>query len=249
MKNENAEELNTVTLKNSSLLINIGDETFNVFMSLRNLQGQKSPYFNATEVVKQHNELSGDSKRIYEWTKSKRFKEIIGIWERDFSVPKSKLYVKERAGSEHKIMLHQDLFLSLMIWLDAKYEMNVTSFVNKTVENLQITTESRQIVKTPTKALNRLISLVGEQLTEEKPDSSAGRRLYSHIQSAVNKTVTGFYGKAAREELTGEQLEQLDYLEHLCIERIAPRYQLGFTAEEIKADVLDILKHLQKNEG
>ena len=111
---------------------------------------------------------------------------------------------------------------------------------------MELEREVRKTVISPTKTLNRLLSILQDMLKEELPKSAKPKLIYIHVQNAINKTITGKAKSVDRETLNHLNLEEMDYLERLFINRIVAHLPLGFTAEEIRADVLDLAKYLQK---
>ncbi len=183
----------TITAKGGQYLAPIGGIDYQILVDLKTLQGQKEPYFNATEIVKQYNDaqkdnLFGSLKRLNKWVNSKRFKEIINIWETQKGVPKSKLYFKKRDGKVYNVWIHKELFLSLMIWLDAKHEFEITQLVNKVVEY----SDTALLTRADTKALSRpmtdQVKRLREKLFEE--DSGAAPTYYSTLHRQIHKAVT-----------------------------------------------------------
>jgi len=186
-----------VTLKESSFLVEVGEINYQVLVDLKTLQGTKEPYFNATEIVKQYNQTKSTNKKLSSWKRSLRFKEIIKIWECDFNTPISKIYRNERVGSSYKMMVHKDLFLSLMIWLDAEHELAITKFVDNVVSRLDGAKLTRKTSKSLAKPMTDLIKVLKEKLDEE--GSGAAQHYYNIVSNQIYKAATGKPASNGRE--------------------------------------------------
>ena len=242
------ENIDIVTLDKSNFHLQLGDINYDVLVDLKTLQGKKEPYFNATEIIKQYNDIHNAKKRIVDWTRSKRFKEIINIHGCDFNTRKNVLYRKEKIkGNKYNIFIHRELFLSMMIWLDAKHEIAVTSFVGNVIECIDATKLTRKAVILPTVELNiELDDLAKLMVMEGKnPASKKISMIYVHIQNAVNKTVTGKGVSLDRNTLPHEQLEEIHYLENMLMDRVSILTCRCYTAEEIRNDLMDLLHYIQ----
>ncbi len=109
-----------VTLHESSFNVDVGGVDYSVLVDLKNLQGENTPYFNATEIVKQYNEaqkynLFGNPKRLVKWQRSKRFKEITKNIKNAFVI--------RRGGKGNIAWVHGDIFYSFLFWVDVKYQI------------------------------------------------------------------------------------------------------------------------------
>ena len=191
----NKRECNThITLVNSTACINMGGVDYTVLIDLKTLQGKKEPYFNATEIVKQYNkeqesDLFGSPKRLVDWTRSKRFKEIIEIVKCDFNTTQSRLYLSENIKGNRRIMLHKELFLSLMIWLDAKHEIAITQFVNRVVENIDQVEHIRGVSRSKHLNYTDELLLLQEDLKDE--GSGSAPFIITTMQQKIHKKATG----------------------------------------------------------
>ena len=117
------------------------------------------------------------------WTKSKRFKEIVEIWETQKGVPKNKIYRKERVGKEYRVMVHKDLFYSLCIWLDAKFEVAIVDFLNKATNGVSVAVLERLEESHADKALNDSLKLLDIELQKE----GSNFRSFSTVNNWVNE--------------------------------------------------------------
>ena len=86
MKSEN--EALTTTLKRNVFDLTVEGIDYNILADLQKLQKSKELFFNATDTIKQYNKKHpNNKKRLVDWFRSKRFKEIINIWECDYNTP------------------------------------------------------------------------------------------------------------------------------------------------------------------
>lgn len=172
----------------------MGGVDYTVLMDLKTLQGKKEPYFNATKIVKQYNQvqksdLFGSPKRLDKWLNSVRTKEIIDILITQFGVSKSRLIQTNRTGKERGTWVHRELFLSLMIWLDAKHEIAITQFINRVVENIDQVRHIREVSKERSHNFHDEIGLLNVRLTAE--GSGAGnQRIFATLNQKINKKAT-----------------------------------------------------------
>lgn len=232
-------DIQKITLKDSTATLTIGNHDFIVLMSLKSLQGERQPFFNATEIINQYNDFYGAKKRLSNWTQSPRFKELMKIWETEFQVPKNKLYQKEREGKKYRIMLHKDLFLSLMIWLDARHEFEVTRFLNEIVSELTTVELMRAKRKALQKPMTEQIKILQQILKDE--GSGFAPHTYSNIQKWIYFSVTGVMppkGGADYAQLTSKEEEMIANTRSSVENQIKYLLQSDLTGREIK----DILK-------
>ncbi len=181
------------TAKGGKYLAPIGDIDYQVLVDLKTLQGQKEPYFNATEIVKQYNAAQKDSlfgkpKRLDTWLRIKRTKELIQILITRMVVSKSKLIRTNRTGESRGTWIHKELFLSLMIWLDAKHELAITQLVNKVVEY----SDTALLTRADTKALSRQMTDQVKRLVAklDEEGSGAAPHYYSTLNQQIHRAVT-----------------------------------------------------------
>lgn len=121
---------------------------------------------------------------------------------------------------------------------------------------MELEREARKNVIEPTKTLHDTLQRLQQNLDVELPLKDDGKKskkismIFNHIHVAVNKTVTGKGRGIERDTLGHHNLEEIDYLERMIEARVSFYLDTGlYTAEEVRADALDILKYLQKDEG
>jgi len=215
-------ELTTADLKSLScnggdLNINVGTENYSVLVDFHSLNNSDTEFFNASEIVKQYNiNNPANQKRLNKWTNSKRFKEIIEIWETQKGVPKNKIYFKKRDGSFYHVWIHKDLFLSLMIWLDAKYELAITDLIEQvSTQHFQVqqTREHGKIARnTYTSTLQVLDNEANiSRALAGKPPLTEEKTYFSHGTKLMNKAL--FDKQINRNDLDEPQLELLEQME------------------------------------
>ena len=156
-----------VAVKGSEVKFALGGLIFTLILEKKKIDGHGEEFFNATEFVKQYNKQTGKKKRLVRWTESVRFKEIVEIWETEKRTPKNKIYRKERVGKTDNIKVHKDLFYSLCIWLDAKYEVAIADFLNKVGDGVSVAVLEREKESQADKSLNASLKLLDDMLQGE----------------------------------------------------------------------------------
>ena len=154
-------------------------------------------------------------------------------------------YTNERGRTYPCKLMNEDAVKVLIKVVDTQEAFNYFIKLMNEFNKMKMERVVRQEVISPTKTLNRLLSILQEMLKEELPKSKKPKLIYVHVQNAINGAVTGKSKAVDRELLDHLQLEQIDYLERLFVARIIARLQTGFTAEEIRADVLELAKVLK----
>ncbi|WP_415408227.1 KilA-N domain-containing protein [Sulfurovum sp. CS9] len=241
-----------VTLQESNFTLKLGDKMYNIVSDLKMLQGKKEPFFNASYFVKKFNEANPNkTKAIFDWTRSKRFNEIIDIWERENNVPKSKLYRKERVGGKYQIFVHHELFLSLLIWLDAEHEMAITNFINRAVEMVGVTKQERKVSKGVSLHYTDQLKELEAMLKAE--GSGFAPHTYTNIQRWVYEAGTGRNLRKDKKEaelagvtfshdgLNEKENHRIVEFRLSVAERITVRTAEGWTGKQIKDDIHDML--------
>ena len=175
--------ISDVAVKGSEVKFALGGLIFTLMLEKKKIDGNDEEFFNATEFVKQYNKQTGKKKRLVRWTESVRFKEIVEIWETEKRTPKNKIYRKERVGKTDNIKVHKDLFYSLCIWLDAKYEVAITDFLNKVGEGVSVAVLEREKEAQADIALNTSLKLLDDMLQDE----GSKFRAFSIINNWVNE--------------------------------------------------------------
>lgn len=231
-----------MTLHESTFCLTVGEINYNVLVDLKTLQGEKAPYFNATEIVKQYNLFNPDNqKRLVEWKRSKRFKDLVNLM-----VGKShhrKLHFIEGSGNKKKMMVHKELFLSLMIWLDAKHEIAVTSFVNRVVEKIDVAAFTRAVSKSLSRPMTNQVKILQEKLAEEK--SGAAPHIYTTISKQIHRAATGRpmpKGGEDQESLSLEESNLMVELRDNVELQLDYMFRHEFTGREAK-DVIKTFLH------
>ena len=154
-------------------------------------------------------------------------------------------YENERGRTYACKLMNEDAVKVLIKVVDTQEAFNYFIKLMSEFNKMKMERVARQEVISPTKTLNKLLSILQDMLKEELPKSSKPKRIYIHVQNAINGAVTGKNKKLDRELLSHLELEEIDYLERLFIARIIARIPIGFTAEEIRNDVLDLARHLK----
>ena len=154
-------------------------------------------------------------------------------------------YTNERGRTYACKLMNEDAVKVLIKVVNTQEAFNYFIMLMDEFNKMKMERAARQEVITPTKTLNKLLLILQEMLKEELPDSSKHKRIYIHVQNAINGAVTGKNKKLNRELLSHLELEEIDYLEKLFITRIVARIPIGFTAEEIRNDVLDLARKLK----
>jgi len=155
-------------------------------------------------------------------------------------------YTNKRGRTYACKLMNEDAVKVLIKVVDTQEAFNYFVKLMNEFNKMKMERIARQEVINPTKTLNSLLSILQEMLKEELPKSKKPELIFVHVQNAINGAVAGKNKKLNRELLNHLELEEIDYLERLFIARIVARIPLGFTAEQIRSDVLDLAKELKK---
>ncbi|MBN1971242.1 MAG: KilA-N domain-containing protein [Candidatus Delongbacteria bacterium] len=245
-----------VSVSNGNFIAVFGQDMYHIISDLKTLQGNKAVFFNASDIVKQHNEKNPMKKKnLAAWTRSKRFQEIIEIWECEKNTPKNKLYRKVRIGKRYQVFVHHELFLSLLIWLDAKHEVAITNFINKAVAMSDEVQRERGISIKVFPQFTDALNSLKKKLEDE--GSGFAPHTFMNVNILVYKGATGKGVKEFKEDkaLAKEKgLDSpLDMLEaqgnHRVTElrlniayRINLRIAQGWTGKQIKDDLYAMIR-------
>ena len=157
-------------------------------------------------------------------------------------------YTYESRGKTYNCkLMNEDGVKALIKVVDTQEAYNYFVMLMSDFNSMKLEREARKAVISPTKTLNKLLDILQQMLKEELPKSAKPKFIYIHVQNAINKTVLGKSKGVDRETLDHLQLEEIDYLERVFVNRIISHIHLGFTAEEIRLDVLDLARYLQQH--
>ena len=230
-----------VTMQDSKFCTNVGDIEYTIFASLKKLQGEEAVFFNATEVVKQYNKYNDTKKRLTRWTESKRFKEIVEIARTSLGTTVSKLYISENIKGSKRVMIHQDLFLSLMIWLYAKYELQITQLINKVVKSIDVAVFERIESKALSRPMTDQVKVLQQMLSNEK--SGAAATYYATVNRQVRKAA-GIPKDTELDAATDAQNFKVRDIRQAVEESITAMIQEGkLTGREMKFAVTNLINN------
>jgi len=229
-----------ITLTGGSKSFTVGQIDYSVLINLKALQGEKEAYFNATEVIKQYNKFYGTKKRLSDFIKRERTTELVEKLETANAVTRNDLIISKR-GRNAETYIHKDLFLSLMIWLDAEHELAVTQFVNSVVNELTTV----ELMRTETKVLHKPMTYQIQRLQQMLKDEGSGfaPHTFTNIQKWIHKYTLGKLGHNLDELDSNEEImlaqtrkEVEEYIEELINANV-------LTGREIKDRVKSLLKN------
>lgn len=209
---------NFVTCKGGQATLLLNDVQCDILYSFKLVDGRPEPYFNATDFLSSYNDSFGEKKRLDKFWNRERTKELVNLIHPKKGYKNLAKYV-EGEGRFKKTFIHKDLYLSLLIWLDAKYELAITQLVEMISRNGEITYHNREMLKHDTKIKNDAVRVLEEKIKLEHPTSKTAQFIYPNIQRGINRAITGIWSKIDRNKLTAEQLLAIDELE-LEVERI-----------------------------
>lgn len=186
----------TVTLGKSEFKLTLGNTVYQILIELKILKGVSLPYFNATNIVKQYNTKNGTSKRLSDFIKSKRYREMMKNLLAERSLTKNKLCFTKGKTSNPVTWVHKDLFLALMIWLGSENELVVSEFLTKVLKNLDTARLTRDVSKVLNKPMTDQIKRLIVMLERE---GAYSKYYYSTINDQIYKSATGRPAKNKRE--------------------------------------------------
>lgn len=216
---------NSVTCKGGNLTLHVGNIDYSVLVEYKKFLSGEEAYFNATDTINQYNlkvSLCANSrnKKLNNWLRNRDTQELIQRLE-SLMPPRArnKTLVEQRGTGRYKATwLHRELWLHLMYWLDVDHKIAIMQFVETIMAAHELVTQNREILKHDTKVKNEAVQLLERKIKAERPTSKAAQFIYTNIQRGINRAITGKWSKAVREELTAEQILQMDELE-LEVER------------------------------
>jgi len=178
------------------------------------IQRTKDGMFNATSLLKQWNDLSGQQKDIGHFFENNATNELVEaiILEEDFN-SRNSVYLKS-AGRYGGTWMHPYLFIDFAMWLNPKFKLQVIKFVHDQLINLRH--QSGDNYKQLCTSLSRF----------EGVD-------FSEVGKMLNYVVFKDHEKSKRNFATIEEQEELQQLERDLIKYI----EMGFikSYEEFKS--------------
>ncbi|NBK99104.1 MAG: KilA-N domain-containing protein [Erysipelotrichia bacterium] len=210
---------NIITCKGASSSLHVGNIDYSILVEYKNFLGRDEAFFNATNIINQYNlkvSLGACSrkKKLNNWLRNNDTKEIIKKLQSVYALKGSKKLIEQKGTGRYKsTWLHRELWLHLMYWLDAEHKIAIMQFVEMVMTSHDIVSQSRKLIKSDTKAKNDAVSLLVDKLKQEHPESNRARHLYSSTQQRLNRSITGQYKALNRDEMTAEELANLDELE------------------------------------
>lgn len=177
------------------------------------IDGNAEPYFDATSFMNNYKKSFPNEKKVLkEFWRATRTKELVNLIVGKYHHKKFAKKIIGK-GKSKKTIVHKDLYLSLLIWLDARYELTITQMVEAISKSGEIIHESRKLLKDDTKAKNEAVYELVKKLKREYPNSKSSAYLYTNIQKGINRRVLGKVSKVDRENLPSEKILAIDELE------------------------------------
>ncbi len=152
-------------------------------------------------------------------------------------------------------LMNEDAVKALIKVVDTQEAYNYFAQLMDEFNKMKLEREARMEVKSPTKTLNRLLKILQRKLDKELPLKESGKKsakismIYNHIQTAINKTVTGIGKSVDRNTLTKQQLEEMDFLEREFANRIIMNNEFGFSSLHIRDDLMRLADYIQAYEA
>ena len=160
-------------------------------------QRTKDGMFNATNLLKQWNEASGEKKEITKFFDNDNTKEFISaLMEEENLNTQNSAYLKAR-GKNGGTWMHPILFVKFAMWLNPRFEVQVIKFVYD--QMLRYRDEVGEDYKKLAAALAKITP---------KNDM---RELMEHIGKGINCIVYGKHEKMLRNKLATEE-QQKEYI-------------------------------------
>lgn len=122
------------------------------------------------------------------------------------------------------------------------------AFVNMKYE-LAEWREQALLATDSTKQANDQIYLLQHDLAEAMPSSGKPKLLFIHIQTAINKAVTGVGKSIDRNTLHIDDLNEIKQLEQQVLTDIERLRREGIAPEKIRLDVIDMIKATGKEKA
>lgn len=211
---------NNITCKGGDLTLHVGSVNYSVLVEYKKFLGESEAFFNATHIINQYNlkfsfDANSRNKKLNNWLRNKDTIELIRKIQslNPLKICNASLIEIRGTGRYKSTWLHRELWLHFMYWLDVEHKIAIMQFVEMVMMSHDIVSQSRKLIKSDTKAKNDAVSLLVDKLKQEYPESSRARHLYSSTQQRLNRSITGHYKALNRDEMTAEELANLDELE------------------------------------
>ena len=160
-------------------------------------QRTKDSMFNATNLLKQWNEASGEKKEITKFFDNDNTKEFISaLMEEEKLNTQNSAYLKAR-GKNGGTWMHPILFVKFAMWLNPRFEVQVIKFVYD--QMLRYRDEVGEDYKKLAAALAKITP------------KNEMRELMEHIGKGINCIVYGKHEKMLRNKLATEE-QQKEYI-------------------------------------
>ncbi len=161
-------------------------------------------------------------------------------------------YLNQQGKQQKYYELNRDQFLLVVMGFTGdKADRFKTDFIrlfNQQEEELIEWRQQRHIASDTTKQANDQVYLLQKDLAEVIPSSKRCTMLFVHIQQAITKAVTGS-AKTERGAMTADQLYQVGLVEQRMQAEIKRLRSDGVSPEEIRDDVMTIIKTTSKKEA
>lgn len=180
----------------------LGEINYTVLTKHHEMKSQDIDYFDATSVIRQYNsDIDADimlgfktvkrKKRLDNFLRNTRTKQIMAKIEKDpcANSRMGKLVKIVQNGEAKEIWLHLDLFLHLMIWLDAEHEVAVVKFVQEVLGRIEGALLIRKEEKAAQLPTMDEVKRVQKMLEDE--GSGAAPNYYSTVNSQIYTAATG----------------------------------------------------------
>ncbi len=168
-------------------------------------QRTKDSFFNATELIKQWKNYSGQNKRIVDFFENKQTKEFIKALEKkEFQNVPNSTHLKTR-GKNGGTWLTPILFIKFAMWLNVEFEIDVIKFV---YDNL---------IAFRNNAGDNYVGLTNAISRFEDAN-------YSQLAKGLNWIIFGKHEKGIRQKATEKELHKLTKLQ----EKLAFAVDMGY---------------------
>lgn len=157
-------------------------------------QRTKDGMFNATLLLKQWNEHSGQKKQMNHFTSIKSTQEFIEALKEEGSIKQRNHVLIQRKGKNGGTWMHPFLFIDFAMWINPTFKLQVIKFVYD------------QLILYRHKAGDNYRSLASSAAVF--PDVN-----YPHLAKALNWIVFNRHEKGIRQVATPEELKELQLLE------------------------------------
>jgi len=155
-------------------------------------------------------------------------------------------YINQQGKKQSYYELNRDQYLLIALGFTGnkaeQLKINIIKLINQLEAELIKWQTGKLTACTATKQANDELMWLQTELEKVIPTSKRCTMLFTHVQLAINKAVTGKGKKIDRKTLSTNELDNITNLEELVQAQILSRKEKGLDPEIIRNEILQIIR-------